>query len=95
MIRIEVADDTKVHTKSGTSKNGKGYTIHEQTAYAHVLDEEGRPAKYPVPCRLPVEDEAKPYKQGFYTLDPRSIFVGDYGRLEVGRARLAPAVAGK
>ena len=95
-IRIEVADDTSVTTKSGTSKkNGSAYTIHEQTAYAHVLDENGKPGKYPVKCKVPLDDPDKHYRPGFYTVDPRSFYVGDFDSLGVGRLRLVPIAPAK
>lgn len=87
-IRIEVANDSNVKTKSGIGKNQKPYSISEQTAYAHVLDEHGKPGRYPVACNVPLDDPEKPYKEGFYVVDPRSLFVGDFGRLGVGKLRL-------
>lgn len=90
MIRIEVVSTT-VDEKHGTSrKSGKPYAIREQNAYAHVLDESGKPAKYPVQCRIGLEENAPPYTPGMYQLDPRSIFVGEFGRLSIGRLRLVP-----
>ena len=88
MIRIEVVNTT-VDERSG-NKNGKNWVIREQAAYAHLLDDQGKPTKYPVACTLPLEREAQPYQPGFYTLDARSIYVGDFRRLELGRVRLLP-----
>jgi hypothetical protein len=92
MIRIEVVSST-VDERSGT-KNGKDWLIREQEAYAHLLDEHGKPRKYPVACSIPLEKDAPPYQPGFYTLDLRSIYVGDFRRLELGRVKLVPAGAG-
>ena len=92
MIRIEVVNTT-VDERSG-NKNGKNWLIREQAAYAHLLDEFGKPMKYPVACSIPLEKEAQPYQPGFYTLDLRSIYVGDFRRLELGRVKLVPEVAG-
>ena len=86
MIRIEVVSST-VDERSG-NKNGKNWVIREQAAYAHLLDEHGKPTKYPVACSIPLERDAQPYQPGFYTLDARSIYVGDFRRLELGRVRL-------
>lgn len=88
-IRIEV--DTKlVDERRGTGKNGKPYCIREQDAYAHVLGEDGKPGKYPVKCRVGLEEEQPPYEPGFYQIDPRSVMVGDFHRLSFGRVRLIP-----
>jgi len=88
MIRIEILNST-IDERSG-SKNGKNWVIREQAAYAHLLDEHGKPVKYPVACSIPLEREGSAYQPGFYMLDPRSIYVGDYRRLELGRVKLLP-----
>ncbi len=88
MIRVEVVSTT-VDERSG-NKNGKNWTIREQGAYAHLLDDQGKPMKYPVACSVPLDREAPPYQPGFYTLDMRSVYVGDFRRLELGRVRLTP-----
>ncbi len=92
MIRIEVVNTT-VDERSG-NKNGKNWLIREQAGYAHLLDEFGKPMKYPVACSIPLEKDAAPYQAGFYTLDMRSIYVGDFRRLELGRVKLVPEAAG-
>jgi hypothetical protein len=89
MIKIEVVS-TEFDEKSGTSQRNKPYTIREQAAYAHVLDAQGKPGKYPVACKLPLEADQPPYQPGFYTVDPRSVVVGDFGRLGFGRVKLQP-----
>ena len=89
MIKIEVVS-TLFDEKSGTGKNGKPYVIREQGAYAHVLDEQGKPGKYPVACKLALEGDQPPYQPGFYTFDGRAVFVGDFGRLSLGRVKLTP-----
>jgi len=48
----------------------------------------------PVACSIPLEKDAAPYQAGFYTLDMRSIYVGDFRRLELGRVKLVPEAAG-
>ena len=88
MIRIEVVN-ASVDERSG-NKNGKNWVIREQAGYAHLLDDQGKPMKYPVACTLPLEKDAPPYQPGFYMLDARSIYVGDFRRLELGRVRLIP-----
>ena len=88
MIRIEVVSST-FDERSGV-KNGKSWVIREQAAYAHLLDETGKPHKYPVACSIPLEKDAPAYQPGFYTLDLRSVYVGDFRRLELGRVKLVP-----
>lgn len=92
MIRIEV-DKPTVTEKHGTSAKGRPYTIREQVAYAHVIDEDGKPGKYPVKCRLSLGDDQPPYAPGMYTLAPASVKVGDYDRLELDRVQLVPVAA--
>lgn len=91
MIRIEIVS-SHVEEKSG-NKNGKDWKIREQGAWAHLLGEDGNPQKYPVSCSIQLERDALPYQPGFYTLDPRSLYVGDFRRIEVGRVRLVPEAA--
>ena len=88
MIRIEIVS-THIEEKSG-NKNGKDWRIREQGAWAHLLGEDGNAQKYPVACSIQLEKDMLPYQPGFYVLDPRSIYVGDFRRLEVGRLRLLP-----
>ncbi len=88
MIRIEIVS-TNVDEKSG-NKNGKDWKIREQSAWAHLLDEFGNPEKYPVACSITLEKNAPAYAPGFYTLDPRSLYVGNFRQLEIGRVRLIP-----
>jgi helix-destabilizing protein len=88
MIRIEIVSST-FDERSG-SKNGKNWVIREQAAYAHLLDEHGKALKYPVACSIPLDKDTGAYQPGFYTLDPRSIYVGDFRRLELGRVKLIP-----
>jgi hypothetical protein len=88
MIRIEVVS-TVVDERSG-NKNGKNWLIREQGGYAHLLDETSKPLKYPVACSIPLEKDAQPYQPGFYFLDLRSVYVGDFRRLELGRVKLVP-----
>ena len=92
MIRIEVVNTT-VDERSG-NKNGKNWLIREQAGYAHLLDDHSKPLKYPVACSIPLEKDAPPYQPGFYTLDLRSVYVGDFRRLELGRVKLVSDAAG-
>lgn len=88
MVKIEIVSTT-VNEKAGTAKRtGKQYHIREQGAYVHVLDEAGKPARYPVACVVPLEEDAPPYQPGMYQIDPRSVYVGDFQRVQIGRLRL-------
>lgn len=85
MIKIEVKS-TEVRTVSGTSKKtGKGYTIRDQEAYAHTLDKDGKPRPYPERISLQLEQDQPAFEVGTYAISPASIYVGDFGRLMLGR----------
>ena len=90
MIRVEV-ESNQTHTKSGTSSRGKPYSITEQRAYAYILGDDGKPGKYPVAFKIGLEEGQQPYGVGLYTVDPRSIMVGDFDALTLGRVKLLPA----
>lgn len=94
MIRIEVKS-TEVRTISGTSKTGNPYCIRDQEAYAYTVGRDGQPRPYPERVSLQLEDNQAPIEPGNYTLSPASLYVGDYGRLMLGRPQLVkvPAVA--
>lgn len=88
-IRIEI-ESTEVSIKSGTSKAGKPFSMREQRGHAFLLDEHGRPRKYPQEIRFILEGEHAPYPVGVYQLDLASLYVGRFGNLEVGQLRLKP-----
>ena len=91
MIRIEIVsaavEDRIVPNKTSPDKP---WQFREQNAYAFVVDPDGKPQKYPISCLIPLDKDQAPYQPGFYTLDPRSVYVGDYRKLEIGRVRLMP-----
>lgn len=90
MIRIEVRSN-EVRTVSGVSKkNNKPYTIRDQEAYASTFDKQGQPHPYPERISIQLDDGQEPYQPGIYQLSPTSIFVGDFGRLMLGRPQLIP-----
>jgi hypothetical protein len=93
VIKIEVSSGA-VDEKRGTGRaSGRAYVIREQSAYAFVVGEDGKPAKYPVACKLPLEDDQPAYAPGMYTFDARAVIVGDFGRLALGRVKLVPVIA--
>jgi len=91
MIKIEI-ENSQVDERNGV-KNGKPWTIREQAAYAHVLDDSGKPGKYPVRCKIGLEDKQAPYAAGLYTFGPQSIIVGDFDKLTLARVKLVPFAA--
>lgn len=84
-IEIKSAD---IQNKSGTSKQGKPYSINEQTAYVHL---EGK--AYPVEMRFALQDGAGAYAPGFYVPTDASFFVDRFGQLSLGRLTLSPVAA--
>lgn len=85
MIEIEVRTD-EVRTVTGVSKRtGQPYTIRDQEGYAFTCDKDGKPKPYPERVSLSLEDNQPPYKPGRYILSPGSVYVGDFGRLMLGR----------
>ena len=95
MIRIEVKS-TAVETRNGTSaKTGNPWTIRTQEAYAYTFDSTGKQRPYPERISLQLEDNQLPYAVGNFDLSLASIYVGDFGRLMMGRPLLVPAAAAK
>jgi len=82
MIKIEVTD--KVTEKSGiSSKTQRPYTIREQQAFAHVFEKDGTASRYPKEIKLSLRDDTPAYAAGDYTIAPSSVFVGEFGRMEL------------
>jgi hypothetical protein len=95
MIRIEVKT-TEVNSRSGNRKDGSGtWTIRTQDAWAHTADPNGKPRPYPERISLQLEDNQLPFALGIYELSPASIYVGEFGRLMMGRPQLTPVAAAK
>ena len=85
MIKIEI-DNTDVDIFSGNSKrDGKPFSIRKQRAWAHLSGD-----KYPSGIEIVLEEGQAPYQPGAYMLAPESVFVGRFGRLEIGRIKLNP-----
>lgn len=95
MIRIEVKT-TEVTTRNGNRQDGSAWQIRAQEAYAHTLDPvNGKPRAYPERISLQLDNNQLPFPVGIYELSPASIYVGDFGRLMMGRPQLVPAAAAK
>ena len=95
MIRIEVKT-TEVQTRNGVSqRTGNPWTIRSQDAYAYTFDQNGKPRPYPERISLQLDDNQLAYPVGTYDLSLASIYVGDFGRLMMGRPQLTPLAAAK
>lgn len=83
-MHIEVKDNT-VEVKSGIARaSGKGYEIHEQTAYLITSDERKR-------IVLSLKKGQSPYAVGRYVINDESFIVDQFGGLKIGRLMLLPA----
>jgi hypothetical protein len=85
MLTITIKS-TQTTTKSGVSAKGKPYSITEQEGFIELNDERRK-------LRVPLADGAAPFPVGDYHVGDGSFFVGDYGRLEIGRLDLVPSPA--
>lgn len=89
MLRVQV-ESAVVTEKSGTSaKSGKPYRIREQEVYVYLVDAAGVEKRFPAAMKVGLDD-AVPYQPGEYLLRPDCLYVGDFGRLMVGRITLIP-----
>jgi hypothetical protein len=89
-------DDTNIHTKSGTDKNGRPYAIRSQMGYLDV----GK--RYPAEIKIRLKDDAQAFAAGEYSVDlSASTYVSKYGSLAMSeelvllRAEKLAAVAAK
>ncbi len=86
MIRIEIKSGEVTNKQT---KGGKPFRI--QSAWAHLIGKDGAPQPYPVEMELSFWDASdQPYPPGNYTLDPSSIYVGEFRRLSFGNLKLRP-----
>lgn len=92
MLKIEIKS-ALITEISGTSKLGKPYHMRKQSAWAHTYDQQGNPNPYPERIELTLNDGQDPFPVGNYTLSDKCFFVGDFGKLEVGRLVLEPVAA--
>lgn len=95
MIRIEIKT-ANVTPRNIVAKQGPraGQTIQllEQEAYAETYGDNGKHA-YPSRITLNLESNEKPYPPGVYTVDPASLYVDRFQKLQLGRLRLTPVAA--
>jgi len=77
MIRVEIHSDPVAH-RAGI-KDGKAWAMRTQVGYVHL----GR--AYPTEFKFTLAEDQVPYAPGNYTLDARSIRVGDFDSLSFAR----------
>lgn len=70
-----------------TSRKGQQLTFREQQAALFTGGD------FPVPCKIPLDDNQQPYQPGQYVIDPACLLVGDFDRAGIGRLKLLPAPA--
>lgn len=80
MIKVEITpNQARLITRSGTTKDGRPYSLNEQKAYIYLGGD------YPTEFTLSIPQGHAPYAAGFYNLGASSLQVGAFGRLEVSR----------
>jgi len=89
MIRITIAQGTCETIPYTSKKDGSLQQLRKQTAYAHVVDQEGAAALYPEKFGFLLNRDQQPFPAGEYTLHPSAFSVRD-GKLTVTDSRLTP-----
>jgi len=92
-IRIEVKSAVVAENSGVAKASGKPYTIRKQTAWAHVVDQDGKPYDYPARTDIQLEHDQPAYPVGNYTIAPASFFIGDFDKLAMRRLVLQPLKA--
>lgn len=88
-VKIEILD-TNVVTRSGKNERGD-WTMHEQKGFMHVP---GQQYPHQITLSLPKDRAGTPWPVGMYVLDlAASLYVGSYGKLQLGTLFLAPVPA--
>lgn len=90
-MQIEITS-TVINERSG-NKNGKDWNIRTQVGYAFIPDEHNKPQPYPESITIDLKKDQPAYPVGRYLVSDSSYFVGDYGKLSIGRLTLAPMPA--
>jgi hypothetical protein len=91
MIKVEVINPGFTTKDIKRKTDGKQFSFREQEAWAFLTDANGKPQPYPQRMLISLGDNQEPYKPGVYHLAPSSLFVGDFGSLQIGRVALVPA----
>lgn len=81
LIMIEIFKDNEVlDVREGVSpKTNKPWKQITQIGYAHLG------AKFPLQCKIRIQDGQPPYTAGKYRLAVNSFTVGQFGDIELGR----------
>lgn len=91
MLKVTV-DSTHVDTRRGvSSKTGKPWEMHTQSAWVYLVDASGVADRFPTKARFSVDDPAKPYAPGEYLVSPASFRINNWGDLEVAFPKLVAA----
>jgi len=77
MIRITITQEP-VNVRTGI-KEGREWTRREQTAYVH------NGHAFPQRFVISLGPTSQPYAPGDYSLDARSVVIGQYGELQFAR----------
>lgn len=88
-VKLGVANSRNVNVSKGKNA-GTVMTMIDQEAWAFTVDKDGNPHPYPTKISIGLEQGQQPYPAGMYTIAPSSIYVGDFGRLKLGRLVLIP-----
>lgn len=77
---IEIFKENEVlDVREGTTDKGKPWKQISQVGFAHTGD------KFPLQCKVKIQEEQPPYTAGKYRLSVKSLTVGKYGDIEIGR----------
>lgn len=80
MIKVEITQNqTRLITRSGTTRDGRQYTMQEQHAYIYLGGD------YPTEFAISIPQGHSAYPSGFYTLGAGSLRVGQFSKLEINR----------
>lgn len=80
MIKVEITQNqSRLITRSGTSKDGRQYTMQEQHAYIYLGGD------YPTEFSISIPQGHSAYPAGFYELGACSLRVGQFLKLEINR----------
>ncbi len=86
-MNITIEENTLINK---TSKAGKPYAV--QQAYAHTVNSDGSPKRYPTEITLFVKKDQQgnpvPYSKGEYDLADSSFEVDQYGNLSINFVNL-------
>ena len=89
MLQIDIESNEVIERHK---RDGSGI-YHQQEAYVHTVDRDGRPNRYPEPIYLYVPKDERgnpqPRQPGKYTISPTSLVVRNR-QLELGYLNLEP-----